>query len=146
MNENRHRVIIKTLDEGALVKEIFCWGEAGWWPKRSLMRFERKTEGPVAVGTRYVQKVMLPFAPQWEAEVDGLRPSGISRKFLGNMFDGHEDVHCRRLPEGFCVEYAMSYEVKGFLNRILWSLVFRRLHDKNIEDILNHLKKHLESQ
>lgn len=144
MNENRHQVTIEALDEPSLVKEIICWGEAAWWPKRSLMKFERETQGPVVVGTRYTQKVMLPLAPQWQAEVDALRPCGISRKFLGGMFDGYEEVNCRRLPKGFCVEYVMHYEVKGIVNKILWPLVFQRLHDKNIEDILDHLKKHLE--
>jgi len=37
--------------------------------EESLMRFTRYTKGDVAKGARYMQKVLMPFAPQWDVEV-----------------------------------------------------------------------------
>ncbi len=142
--ENRHSIYI----QGSLEKaqwETQVWGEASWWPKDSLMRFERKETGPLKVGTRYCQKVLLPFAPSWDVEITVLNNVRVTRKFLNGMFEGEETVSCVPVPHGVTVTYCMQVRVKGFLNRILWALVFERLHNKNIEAILAHLKRYMEN-
>lgn len=141
---NRHAIVIKC-DDNALLKEIVLWGEAVWWPKKSLMRFERLTEGEVKEGTRYRQLVLLPFAPNWDVEVNGLSKNSITRVFLNGMFSGSETVSFLPTHFGFEVCYDMRYQVRGFLNRFLWRLFFRSLHDRNIEAILHNLKRYLEN-
>ena len=142
---NRHAIAIKC-DGNALLKEIVLWGEAEWWPKKSLMRFERLTEGEIKNGTRYRQSVLLPFAPSWDVEVGDLNKNSITRAFLNGMFSGSETISFLPAHSGFEVCYEMRYEVRGFLNRILWRLVFRNLHDQNIEAILHNLKEYLEDK
>lgn len=141
--ENRHSILISCSFSEALC-EIIRWGQAPWWPKNSLMCFVRKSAGEVGLGTRYRQKVLLPFAPSWDVEVTDLTDRSITRHFLNGMFTGQESVSLRSRGSEVEVNYEMSYQVNGLLNRIFWPLVFRRLHDNNIEAILANLKKYLE--
>ena len=126
--------------------EVILWGEASWWPKNSLMRFVRKDGKDVQKGTRYRQEVLLPFAPSWDVEVSALTGESITRLFLNGMFAGSEVVSLREQGEDIIVFYSMTYEVKGLLNKILWFIVFCRLHDRNIETILANLKEFLEKR
>jgi len=141
--DNTHSLWIKSSFEKTL-PEIVRWGEASWWPKRSLMKFIRQDLGAVREGSRYRQKVLLPCAPSWDVEVTQLTQTSITRKFLNGMFEGSETVTCASDSGGVKVAYAMHYRLKGVLNKMLWVLTFERLHDKNIEDILSSLKKYLE--
>ena len=143
--ENYHSVLIACAPKQAS-SEIIRWGEAVWWPKNSLMRFEREGAGEVKVGTRYRQKVLMPFAPSWDVEVTRLADSGITRRFLNGMFTGEETVALKPSGPGIEVSYRMSYSINGSLNRVLWPLVFRRLHDRSIEEILANLKEFLEKK
>lgn len=143
--ENRHSIFVHCKIQDAL-PEVIRWGEAGWWPKNSLMRFTRYGQGEVKIGARYQQKVALPFAPSWDAEVSEVSDTGITRRFLNGMFRGEETVSLKDAGDACEVCYVMKYNVCGFLNRVLWPLVFRRLHDKNIEEILGNLKKYLEAR
>jgi hypothetical protein len=144
METNRHAVLITTHDADSLTREIILWGEASWWPERSLMRFERLTSGDVRPGTRYLQKVSLPFGPKWNVEVGKITGSAITRRFLDGMFGGSETVSFSPTSEGMRVDYEMRCDVRGRMNRFLWRLVFRRLHDGNIEAILEALKRFME--
>ncbi len=110
------------------------------------MAFRRLSSGEVALGTLYMQKVLLPLAPRWRVEVSEVTNRSISRRFLDGMFKGCEQVSFQRAAGGWRVEYVMHYEVRGFLNRFLWFLVFRRLHDRNIKEILGNLKIFMETQ
>ncbi len=143
MKENRHTILISCSRADA-VPEIIRWGEADWWPKNSLMRFTRSDKGPVVVGTRYRQEVLMPFAPSWDAQVQDLSDSGITRRFMNGMFEGSETVSCGENASGVEVVYLMRYRVRGILNWLLWNPVFRRMHDANIEAILANLKEYLE--
>lgn len=142
-HENRHAVLIKARP-GEVAAEIIRWGEAAWWPKDSLMSFARSLKGPIELGTRYRQKVLLPFAPCWDVEVTALSGKGITRKFLNGMFSGQETVSMKEARDGVEVNYFMHYRVNGALNKALWALLFKKLHDRNIERILINLKKYLE--
>jgi hypothetical protein len=137
--ENRHSIVIKS-DPHSVRSEIVRWGEAPWWPEKSLMRFVRTTPRPVQRGTRYRQEVLFLFAPTWEVEVESVTDTGITRRFVSGMFKGFETVDFRLQRDAVEVHYRMHYEVQGLINRFLWLLFFRNLHDSNIEEILAHLK------
>ena len=142
---NKHSILIKAGFQPALL-EIIRWGESPWWPANSLMRFNRQDKSPVQKGTRYRQLVLFPFAPSWDVEVTSITGSSITRRFLNGMFYGEETVSLRIEKDGVIVDYVMNCAVRGFSNKILWALIFRRLHDSNIEAILAHLKNFLEKR
>src|SRR5512135_190283 len=131
LTENVHRLTVRAVGARVL-PEIIKWGEAPWWPKGSRMRFVRTTSGAIAVGTRYRQEVLLPFAPSWEAEVTEITDHSITRRFLNGMFEGSETVALA--PQGPDTEvcYEMRVRLNGAMNRLLWPLMFRRMHDANI--------------
>ena len=145
MKENSHSIIVHCQFKEALA-EIIGWGESSWWPKNSLMRFVRQGSGPVQKGIRYRQEVLLPFAPSWDVEISQITASSITRRFLNGMFSGQETVSLKGEDSAIAVFYKMIYEVNGILNKILWTLFFRRLHDKNIKAILANLKSFLEKR
>ncbi len=148
LKENSHSIWI-SCNLSRVVGEVIRWGEAPWWPKDSLMRFVRKgakAGEAVREGTQYRQEVLLPFAPSWDVEVSSVTDSSITRRFLNGMFEGQETVSVAKKENGTSVVYRMHYAVHGIFNRILWSVVFRRLHDRNIEQILASLKRYLENK
>ena len=143
MKANRHSILVHGGPQ-AVAPEIVAWGEASWWPRGSLMRFVRLTAGAVGVGTRYRQKVQLPFAPSWDVAVTEVGARSITRSFLNGMFTGSETVSVQEEAGGTRVTYEMNYEVEGAANRIMWSFVLRHLHDANIRRILKNLKRYCE--
>lgn len=142
---NRHSIVIASGPQEAF-KEIVRWGESSWWPEKSLMCFKRQTQGEVQEGALYRQQVMLPFAPSWNAKVEKLTDSSITRVFSDGMFDGHETVAMAARANGLEVVYEMCYQVKGVFNRLMWRMIFNKLHDQNIEMILRNLKEYLEKK
>jgi hypothetical protein len=145
MKKNRHTILVRVHPD-RVVPEIVTWGEAVWWPRGSLMCFVRLTAGAVSVGTRYRQEVRMPLAPSWDVAVTGMTPQSITRSFLNGMFAGSETVSVRAEAVGTLVSYEMDYEVRGGGHRLLWALVFRRLHDANIRRILRSLKRYCEQK
>ncbi len=139
LKRNHHFVFIE-----APVKivgpEVVAWGEAVWWPKKCSMRFVKKTPGEIKVGTRYEQKVLLPFAPRWDVEVTKLAfGQTIERTFLNGIFQGAEQVTIEERLNGTRVDYEMQYTLRTVIDKILWRLLFERMHDKNIQMILTAL-------
>ena len=140
---NHHFVFIEAAGD-LIAPEAILWGEADWWPRRSLMKFTRLTSGEIQLGTRYRQKVLLPFAPKWEAEVTQLIPGkAIERTFLNGIFKGKETVSLEERYNGTKVEYAMRYEILGIGNQILWRLFFEKMHDRSIERIFKALQNYV---
>lgn len=142
---NSHSILIKS-DIRDVFNEVVSWGEAGWWPKCSFMRFIRLTpQSDIIEGTIYKQKVTLPFGPSWDTEVTKIENDHlIERKFLNGLFIGGEEVSVLQNSDTVEVNYCMTYKIRGFINYILWNLFFRRLHDYNIKLILKSLKRYLE--
>ena len=133
LKKNVHAIEIRS-DVGRVLPQVLLWGEAAWWPKDSRMRFLRTTAaGAITVGTRYRQEVLLPFAPSWNVAVEGVTGSGITRRFLDGMFSGYETVTCKPVKGGVVVSYEMFYRLNGLLNKVLWPLVFEKMHNANIE-------------
>ena len=129
-----------------LYPEIVKWGEGEWWPQGSFMKFVnlsgRREEGAV-----YLMKVCLPFGPGWYARITELKEDeSVRRDFIDGMFAGYEVVSIEDAPGGSRLCYRMHYRVKGFFNRIIWSLIAQRLHNRNIRRILRALKNYLENE
>jgi hypothetical protein len=144
---NHHSIIVKAPAREVFV-EILLWGEAPWWPPDSPMRYTRITPGEdIKVGCRYRQKVHMPFGPQWDVEVISVTEGReVSRRFLKGMFEGIDRVYIIPLGRNSSeVHFLMDFKVVGAFNRIMWDLLFRAMHDKNIKKILLALKKHVES-
>lgn len=140
---NRHFIFIEESAD-LIAAEIILWGEAFWWPKNSVMQFTRLTPGEIRVGTRYRQQVLLPFAPSWEVEVTKFDPQGeIERTFLSGMFKGKETVRLEERYNGTKVDYLMQYQIQGVVNKILWLMVFQKMHDQNLEMILKSLRDYI---
>ncbi len=149
---NSHTVIINA-DIEKVFQQVLLWGEAEWWPKDSLMRYTRlsnfpsplagegKGEGVVQVGARYHQKVLLPFAPEWDMEVVSITPNKeVKRRFLNGIFSGTDSVILEPKKEGVEVKALMDFDVNGYFNKLAWRFVFERMHDENLEKILKAMK------
>lgn len=139
-NINHHFVFIE-VPESIVGPEIILWGESSWWPKKCTMKFTRLTEGELRAGTQFEQKVLLPFGPRWKVEITKLVPNReIERTFLDGMFKGRERVVIEGRLNGTRVDYYMDCQAQGIINKILWPILFKKLHDNNIRMILAALK------
>ena len=140
---NHHFIFIEAPLE-LVAPEIVLWGEAGWWPKACKMKFIRKDTGEIKAGTHYEQRVAAFPGVGWFVEVTKLdKNREIERTFLNGMFKGYESVKLESYSNGTRIDYVMHYKICGILNKILWPLIFRKLHDKNIQMILHALKDHV---
>jgi hypothetical protein len=147
---NRHFVLIEApIDK--VGPQVILWGEAPWWPKGSAMKFVRKTEGDLQVGSKLEQRVILKnpilklFAPHWEVEVSRLMPPKcIERTFLNGPFIGKEIVEVEERYNGARVNYQMEYQIQKWWDMFLWKMIFEKLHNRNINMILQALKSHVE--
>ena len=142
---NHHFIFIEAPSK-LVAPEIILWGEASWWPKKSSMRFVKKTEGDVRVGSRFEQQVRLPRGPKWDVEVTKLVPgeeAQIERTFLNGIFIGKESVALESRFNGTRVDYHMRCKIRGFINSLVWKFFFKGLHDKNIDMILTALKDYV---
>ncbi len=149
---NSHAIIINS-DIEKVFQQALLWGEAEWWPKDCLMRYTRLSnfpsplwgegqgEGVVQVGTRYHQKVLLPFAPEWDVEIVSITTNKeVTRKFLNGIFSGTDSVILKPLKDGIEVKAVMDFDVNGYFNKLAWRFIFKRMHDENLEKILKAMK------
>ena len=141
---DHHRVSIMA-SAGKIFPHLVKWGESGWWPQDTPMRYTRLTGGDIGVGTRYRQKVEVPFGPKWEVEVVDIRPGrSLSRRFMKGMFRGVESLYLEQGPYACDVNFRMDFKVVGPVNRLLWRYVYKKRHEANIRKILDALKGHME--
>ena len=144
MNESIRQEVIIAAKRGRIFKELFIWGEAEWWPKKSLMQFVRlnsKTEGIL-----YLARVKLPFGPHWhiQNEIVDEAAGRIKRVFLDGIFRGFEELQIVPYEGYFKIIYTFCVRIEGFLNQLIWKSLFRRLHINNINLILVYLKLYLQ--
>jgi len=138
-------ITIKAAPE-IIFKELLIWGEGAWWPRRSLMKFVNLSGG-ADEKTLYLQKVKFPLGPSWHVrnEVVDMANLYVKRVFLDGMFCGFEELSVSLEEEGcYRAIHSFCYEVKGLFNRLMWKILFKKLHKKNIDLIFKSLKKHLE--
>ncbi len=139
---NSHTVIINAYID-KIFKQALLWGEAEWWPKECLMRYTRITGGDIRVGTRYHQKVSLPFAPEWDVEIVSITQNReIKRRFLNGIFSGTDSVILEPVKGGIEVKAVMDFDVNGYFNKLAWRFIFKRMHDENLEKILKAMKEY----
>lgn len=128
-----------------LFKQILLWGEAQWWPKKSLMRFVNESGTQVTrVGSVYLQRVRLLCGPRWHARVDTIdEEKSITRVFIDGMFQGYERVSIRESgPKSLNVSYYMDVSMK-IVDYWLWKMLFQRLHDGMLRSILSALQEYM---
>lgn len=124
--------------------EAMLWGDAQWWPTKCSMRFTKKTEGDVRVGTEYEQKVLMPFGPKWIVKVTKIIPNRMVRRdFKTGILEGYEVVRVGERSNGTRIDYELYYKIRGLVNKILWLFIYRKKHDENMVLILNALKDHV---
>ena len=133
-------------DSRRVFQELLTWGESNWWPQGSLMRFINLT-GEINEDTVYLQKVSLPCGPCWHTrnELIDHKKLRIKRVFLDGMFQGYEELHIKPGEAGIIsIVYTFHYQIKGIVNRIVWDVLFKKLHKDNITSIFRALKKYME--
>ncbi len=139
---NSHTVIINA-DIERVFQQALLWGEAEWWPKYSLMRYTRLTDGGIKIGTQYHQKVLLPFAPEWDVEIISITPNKeIKRRFLNGIFSGTDSVILEPVKDSVEVKAVMDFDVNGYFNKLAWRFIFERMHDENLEKILRAMQEY----
>lgn len=143
---NHHSVIVKAAQE-KIYREMLSWGESEWWPKESPMRYTRLSEGSEVVpGTRFRQKVHVPFGPEWEVEVISATPHReVSWQFVDGMLTGVYRVYIIPDEDVNELHFMMDYEIAGPVNRLAWRFFSLSQHDRNIMLILNSLKDYVEA-
>jgi hypothetical protein len=67
----------------------------------------------------------------------------IRRDFKTGIFKGYEVVRVGERSNGTRIDYELYYKIRGLVNKVLWSFIYRKKHDENIELILNALKDHV---
>ncbi len=101
------------------------------------------SEGVVQSGTRYHQKVLLPFAPEWDVEIVSITPNReLKRRFLNGIFSGTDSVILEPVKDGIEVKAVMDFDVNGYFNKLAWRFVFEKMHDENVEKILRAMKEY----
>jgi hypothetical protein len=124
--------------------EVVAWGEAVWWPASCPMQFKRLTEGEVAVGTRYRQKVRGTLMPAWLSEVTDLLPrSTVTRAYRKGPLHGYEVVRIGERANGTRIEYELHYHPKGLLNALLWKFLYEKKHEETIHRVLSALSEYV---
>ncbi len=147
MEKTNHHFVFIEAPVDIVGPQIIAWGEASWWPEGSQMRFNKTTSGELGIGTEYEMRIKAPFVSPLSCRVTKLDPAReIERTFLTGMFKGREIVSAEERYNGTKVKYTMYYQVQGILNAILWPILFRRLHDANIELIMAALKRYCEQK
>lgn len=141
----KQKVSIKA-DSKEIFRELNLWARSRWWPKM-LMRFKDMPQD-LSEGSVYLQKVSLPFGPKWRTKNTLIKPNTfyIQRTFIDGIFDGFEELMVKPGEEAPEVVYCFHYIIRGFLNRLLWNIFFKRMNIKNINLILQSLKKYLEEK
>ncbi|MCK5581782.1 MAG: hypothetical protein KAJ18_10985 [Candidatus Omnitrophica bacterium] len=126
--------------------QAMLWGESEWWPKANSMRFIRDGEpGEVQEGMQYCQVIAKPIPKKWKVEVSQVVSNRLVRRLFKNgMFKGgYEIVRIEERANGTRIDYEMHYSIKGLLNKVLWTLIYQRQYEKNVEMALSALKEYV---
>ncbi|MFA5088851.1 MAG: SRPBCC family protein [Candidatus Omnitrophota bacterium] len=124
--------------------EIIQWGEASWWPRHSRIKFVRKAQGELGVGTRYKESLGGLFGLHWDVEVTKLVPlRGIEWTILNGLLKGYEAVTMEWRYNGTRIDYELHYQIPGWFNKIFWNFFYRKSHQQGIKMIMDDLRRHL---
>ena len=145
MNDLVQKVTVEA-DSALTFEEIIRWQDAGWWPDVP-MKFTKLTDNngkPI-----YLQEAKVPFGPRWHTKVEpaNYQEKKARRYFLDGMFrGGREEISLENAQGSLWVKYSFCYEIKNRTLKFLWNSVFKHLHKKNIDKILQALKEYLEKR
>jgi len=129
-----------------IFKELVTWSEAPWWPEKCPMKITNTT-GSIDVGTGYNLIVDMPMGPKWKAtnRIIDRKNLYLRRDFFEGDLEGFEEATVTPDENGYSdIVYTFAAEVKGMLGRFFWKQAGKKLHEKNIEEILRSLKKYIE--
>jgi len=140
---NHHFVFVEVTKEHVW-PEVVQWSESAWWPKECSMKFSRGPQENIQLGTEYTLKVKALLGPTCLLKISRLVPdSEIERTFIKGLIKGFEIVKIEESSNGTRIDYEMTYEIKGLVNKILWAFFYEKLHNANIELILKALSDYL---
>ncbi len=129
-------------------EELVKASESRWWPENLAMRFTNLSGG-TGPGTLYWQKAKFPFGPAWHkrnAIVDRTQKY-LRRDFLDGMFQGgYEEFFIHRAGMAVEIVYRFCYQLKNPVQRMLWGLMFKKMHTKGLDKVLGALKKYCEKK
>ena len=154
MNPLTQKVKLNTSPE-IIFEEIIKWSESEWWPDIP-MEFLRLSS-PGIDNALYLQKAKIPFGPKWHTRVRCVDRDNkyIRRDFLDGMFKGgYEEIYLENIDKsGACAQgqdvdiiYNFCCHLNNPLSKMLWNIIFKKLHTRNINLILNSLKGYLKRQ
>lgn len=134
-------------DPKSIFRELLSWGRSSWWPKKNAMQIKELSR-QIDEGSVYLQRINLPFGPKWHTRNTLIKSTTyyIQRTFLDGIFDGFEELMVIPKENVSEVVYCFHYIIRGKINKLLWFLFFKRLHEKNIDLILTALKQYLEEK
>ncbi|MBN2482935.1 MAG: hypothetical protein JXD21_01875 [Candidatus Omnitrophica bacterium] len=128
-------------------EELLLGPQSEWWPEKMMMRFINLS-GDIKEGTLYWQKARFPLGPAWHKrnEVVDREKKYLRRTFLDGMFKGgYEEFFVHQDRAQIEVVYRFCCELKGRCSRMLWNMVYKRLHCMNIERVLGAFRKYCEA-
>ena len=145
--ENRiHHFIFIESTMDVVVPQVVFWGEAGWWPLESGLQVTRKTPGDIRVGTQYEQCIKAFLSCTFDVEITQFEPNRVIEKtFVRGFIKGRESLTIESRYNGTKVMYEMVYDIKGFMNKILW-FWFKEIHEESMKMVLEALKSYCQAQ
>lgn len=141
----RHFIFLEVPFE-AVSKEAMLWEQGVWWPKRGGLQFKRLEDG-LQEGTRFKVSVRGLLPKSFEVEVARFVPGReIHFLFKKGMLNGVQVLRLEDRSNGTRVDYELSYEIKGPINKMLWGLLYQKTWDTSTALILESLKNYLLKQ
>jgi len=127
--------------------EVYLWGAAPWWPKKSKLTYSKLSGGDFEVGARLKRALAFPLAPVCEVEVTKFIPnSEMEWTFRTGYIKGIERIVFDERYNGVKVIYEMKYSLLDPFHQILWSLLIESVNDKAMIKVLEALKEHCDQK
>ena len=121
--------------------QAIAWQDGEWWPEDSGLRYIPIDAGNIGCGSRFKKRLggLIPFKSVLEISRWN-PPQLIERTFKKGPVKGHETLLVEGRYNGTKVTYELVYEIKGPINKLLWSLIFHNAHDEALKEILEALR------
>ncbi|MBN2120609.1 MAG: hypothetical protein JW734_06110 [Candidatus Omnitrophica bacterium] len=130
-----------------IFSEVAKWQDSSWWPDIPMKFTRLKSDNKES--QIYLQEAKVPLGPKWRTKIGLIdRENLLTRRyFLDGIFQGgFEEVYLENKDSYIEVIYNFYYQINSFLTNFLWVGVFKYLHNRNINRILNSLKKYMEAK
>jgi len=125
-------------------QEVLLWDRSEWWPKNSVLKIIRLGDGQPEQGMQFKMYLILPFLFLNHLELNSLVPQQeLNFIFVKGSLKGSQVIRIEARSNGIKVEYELSYQIQGLLNKIFWAMFWGPIFAKGIQGIFNSLKKHI---